>query len=240
MLGKLKVMKKSKYINKGFTLIELLVVVAIMGIIAVSVVIGFNSFGNTIRVRETAGVLTDTIKKLELETIRRDYKKNTVHFETDYLVVESEVEGQTGKENFSLEWIKDGNCAADEELKINNTSSSTVYLAQRDQYGNNMEISSFPSNESKCINFSTSDEIEWQFQLFQGSELSKVIRFIHFNVRRGITIDPVTITSGNGYILEISAPYAKKVFPGREDKTVKLTLESIDADIDPVIIILQE
>ena len=58
---------------KGFSLLEIMVTVAIIGVMAGSVVVGFNSFGDTVRVRETAGVLTDTVKRLELETIRRDF-----------------------------------------------------------------------------------------------------------------------------------------------------------------------
>ncbi|MDH5597223.1 MAG: prepilin-type N-terminal cleavage/methylation domain-containing protein, partial [Candidatus Peregrinibacteria bacterium] len=92
-------MQKTKS-NKGFSLLEIMVVVAIVGIMAGSVVVGFNAFGNTIRTRETAGVLSDLLKGFELETIRRDYQKLTIQFEPAYLVVEADAEGTT----LPLEW----------------------------------------------------------------------------------------------------------------------------------------
>lgn len=218
-----------------------MVTVAVIGIMAGSVVVGFSSFGNVVRVRETAGVLSDTVKRLELETIRRDYLSNLIHFEEDYLVVESAVEGQT----ITLEYkgIGGGGCEADEaELEVANNSGSPYYLAQRDQYGNNMEISNVADGDTEtiCVDFNASDEIEWQYQVFQGSDVSQVVRFLHFNIRRDSTADPVQITAGNQYSLEIAAPYAKKTFYDSGNQTnppINLTLDS--TDVDPETVTLQ-
>lgn len=225
---------------RGFSLIEIMVVVAIMGIMASSVVIGFSSFEMTVRVRETAGVITDTIKNLELEMIRRDYAKQTIHFEKDYLVSEAEAGGQTG--SFSLD--RNGvSCSGGEELKATNGLTSAIYLAQRDAEGNNLNITVIPSGPATtvCVPFLNSEETEWDYQLFKGSEVSRTIRFLHFNIRRGEDVSQlVAITDGNDYTLQITAPYADKEFYDGvtlETGEVKLTVGNGDSKEE---IILQE
>lgn len=213
-----------------------MVTVAVIGVMAGSVVVGFNGFGQTVRIQETGGVLTDTLKRLELETIRRDYEKSTVHFEENFLVLESEVEGQT----LTLNYFGPDDCPAG-EVKIEVDATSQVSLAQRDEYGNNMEISSYgPSGlEEVCINFLDAPETEWQYQAFNSGNKSQVIRFLHFNIRRD-SADPVTVSS-NPYTLEISAPYAKKVFYNAdlvEAGTVALTLSAEGSE--PLVLTLQE
>lgn len=188
-----------------------MVVVAIMSIMASSVVLGFNSFEKTIRVRETAGVITDIIKNLELDMLRRDYTRQTVHFNQDYLVSEAENENQT----LTLKY--DTGCTGGKEtLKADNSGSATpVYLAQRDPEGNNLNLSLIPAGTTQtvCVDFLHSKESEWDYQLFSGSDISQTIRFIHFNLRRDD--DPSTwarITAGSNYTLQITAPYADKTF----------------------------
>lgn len=220
---------------KGFSLLEIMVTVAIISIMAGSVVIGFNSFGQTVRLRETAGVITDTVKNLELEMIRREYKKQTVNFEPDYLVVEAEVENQT----LPLIWEGlGGDCLPEEEwLKIDNSGSlSPVYLAQRDQYGNNIEIASIKAFTvgKACVAFKDSEETEWQYQVFRGSQGSQIIRFLHFNIRRDDSKDKPTIKP-NKYTLEISAPYAAKEFFDDGDPPsgpVTLTIQNDESSED--------
>ncbi len=212
---------------------EIMVTVAIISIMSGSVVIGFNSFGETVRVQETAGVITDMVKNLELEMIRRDYKKQTIHFEEDYLVIEAEVENQY----LELEWNPSGGCGADEEeLVVKNASPPTpVYLAQRDQYGNNIKITPYiTASEPVCIEFLESEDTEVQYQVFRSSQVSQIIRFIHFNVRRDGSDESPAIVD-NKYTLEISSPYAAKEFyddgnpPGGP---VVLTVKKDDSEED--------
>lgn len=227
---------------KGFSLLEIMVVVAIVGIMASSVVIGFNSFGETVRTKETAGVITDLIKRLELEMIRRDYTKQTVHFEEDYLAVEAHVEGEVSDTSFSLKWLgTGGSCSPDEEvLEIENKQPTPVYLAKRDQYGNNLEIQPISPGppEYECVDFLNSEETEWQYQVFSGSQGSQIIRFLHFNIRRDSGNQPAL--NSNNYTLEISAPYAsKEIYDGATLETGPVTL-TLQNGGDPEIITLQE
>ncbi len=203
-MQKLVIGHRSLVINRqGFSLLEVMVVVAIIAIMATTVSIGFSSFGNTVRVQESAGIIKDTINQLKLETIRKDYMKNTIQFDTNYLIVESEVEGA----NLDLEWT--GDC-----LNIDNTGASNpVLLAQRDQYGNNLNLYTYDIDETECknVDFETSEEKEWQYQLFYENSYSNIIRFIHFNVNRNALRDLVIIED-NDYSLSIEAPYAKETF----------------------------
>jgi prepilin-type N-terminal cleavage/methylation domain-containing protein len=226
---------------KGFSLVEIMVVVAIMAIMASGVVIGFGSFEKTVRVRETAGVITDTIKNLELEMVRRDYVKQTVHFKKNYLVSEAEPENKA----LSLTYVgASPSCAADEERLTaeNSTGLSPIYLAQRDALGNNLKIDVIPAstNKSVCVKFLNSKETEWDYQLFKGSDVSQTVRFIHFNIRRGEDVSQLaTITSGNNYKLQISAPYADKEFYNGvtlEAGEVKLTVENSDGQKEDIIL----
>ncbi len=227
----------------GFSLLEIMVTVAIISIMSGSVVIGFNSFAQTVRLQETAGVITDMIKNMELEMIRRDYVKQTIHFEPDYLVVEAEVESQNP--DLLLSWISSTNKCnpGEEELNINNKSANTIYLAKRDKNANNMEIKAFRHSYKtfECITFKDSEETEWQYQLFESGNRSQIIRFLHFNIRRGNS-DPVEITSGNNYTLEITAPYASKTFySGTTLETGNVEIEVKNKENDsPETITLQE
>ena len=225
---------------KGFSLLEIMVTVAIISVMAASVVIGFNGFGATVRLQETAGVITDTVKKLELETVRRDYLTNFVRFETDYLVVESEAKNQTLAVLDYVGVDGTGECATGEaELKVNNSESFGINLAQRDEYGNNINLSHIPAGDTEtiCADFSSSEETEWQYQAFGDGKVSQVIRLIHFNIRRDSLTEPVQI-SDNDYTLEITAPYAKKIYKDGTSEINEITLELTSGDLDPETVTL--
>lgn len=233
-------MKKTSTTTKGFSLLEIMVVVAIMAIMASTVVVSFGAFEKTVRVRETAGVITDTIKNLELEMIRRDYIGQTIHFEKDYLVSEAEAENQTT--SFSLKRADTGACGDKDELEANNSLTSPVYLAQRDAEGNNLNISVIPASSATpvCVAFLDSKETEWDYQLFQGSAVSQTIRFLHFNVRRGDSPSNRVSIVDNDFTLQITAPYGTKEFYDGSAPTtdeVKLTVENADKDSKEEIIL---
>ena len=188
---------------KGFSLAELIVVVAIISIMSVSGVVGFRYMGDALRVKEVKGLITDTIKKAELEIIREDYTKNTIHFLEDYLIIVSETEDKELDLNLNMdmdcvEQDDDGNLIKtdgdDNRLAIDTVLATDTYV---------------------CEDFNISDEIEWRYQLTRSAgsnkEVSEIIRFIHFNINRetpsGIAIDP---TSDVEETMIIEAPYAKK------------------------------
>ena len=210
-----------------------MVTIAIISIMAGSVVIGFNSFGQTVRVRETAGVITDTLSNLELEMIRREYSKQTVHFEEDFIVIEAQPESP----ELTLNWKgMGGDCNSDMGwMEIDNTGSpDTIFLAQRDEYGNNVEIVPIGAGlvVDKCVDFYESDETQWLFQLFKDSKKSQAIRFMHFNIRRSDLAANAKITAGTDYTLEISSPYAAKQYYLNDvpaNGTVELTLSTEDS-----------
>lgn len=216
-----------------------MIVVAIMAIMASTVVIGFNSFGQTIQLQETVGVITDRVKALELETIRRDYQKNIINFEENFMVVESKVVDAT----LELDYKGIGVGCDPEEVALGiENVSGTVQLAKRDSEGNNLEITPYTSDETACIDFSEADEDEWRYQLFNTSEKSHEIRLIHFNIRRDLGSELPKIKSGTNYTLEISAPYSKKVFYDDDVETietVELTLELVE-DGESEIVRLQD
>lgn len=220
---------------KGFSLLEIMVTIAIISIMAGSVVVGFSSFGQTVRVRETAGVISDTVKNLELEMIRREYDKQIVHFEEDFLVIEARPEGQSLK----LNWMGMGGGSCDDDMgriEVDNSGSpDTIFLAKRDQYGNNLEIVPIGAGmaEDRCVDFYESEETAETYQLFKGSDRSQAIRFIHFNIRRGDLSSNAQVTAGNNYTLELNAPYAaKQYYDGGipANGTIQLTLSTQDSN----------
>jgi len=221
---------------QGFSLLEIMVTVAIIAIMASTVVIGFGSFEKTVRTQETAGVISDTIKNLELEMIRRDFVKQTVNFEANYLVIEAEVENQT----LDLKWNREGSCGDDEELEITNPSGLPVYLAQRDKYGNNMQIDAITTtSDTVCVDFLGSDETEWRYQLFSGSDRSQTIRFVHFNIKRDGNPDNPAIQP-NSYTLKITAPYGSKEFYNSGSLITNPVALLVQNGGNPVTLTLQE
>jgi len=216
-----------------------MVTIAIISIMAGTVTIGFGSFIQTVRLQQTKGVITDTISNLTPEILRDEYQKQTVHFDEDYLVIEAEVENQS----LSLKWNGEGACGTGkEELEIDNTGPSNhVHFAKKDKYENNIDIISIAPliSEIICVDFIDSEKTEWQYQLFRDSDVSQVIRLIHFNIRRN-DADTVKITNGNNFTFEISAPYATEKFYDNGNQTTGTVALTIENEGGLEIITLQE
>ena len=201
-------MKKQNLTLSGFSLVELMVVVAIIAIMSVSVSVGFRYMGDTLRTKQVAGIISDTVKKAEMEVLRGDYKKNTIQFTAGYLVITSE------PENTSLELRLDGT-----DIK----TSDTGVLTKRDGEGKVLGVRSFNGTPPEPVDFVPSPETEWQYQLTSGDEISPIIRFIHFNVEREKLENAVQLSNIIGGPLTIEAPYAKKT-------GAPITLDVSDAD----------
>lgn len=207
--------------NKGFTLLEIMIVVAILAIMASGVTVGLNGFGKTVHVRETAGVIQDIIRELELETVKKDYLKSTIHFKTDYLVVESELEGAT----LPIE-LNNSDC-----IQADDEAPEIVFLNSRNREGNAIQAHFFLSNDPYCPgNFASSGQLHREYQLIdQNGNVSDVIRWIDFNLNQDPGSEAVAIRD-NDYIVEVSASYGSKRIYNDSDKVPEatLTLESED------------
>ncbi len=190
--------------HRGFSFVELITVVAIIGIMSVATTVGFGTLRETLVLNETAGVIQDLVKRAELEVLRGDYEKVTIHFNEHYLVIDQEVEGAT----LSLSYAPD----------ILNTPAGS--LTKKARTGEILSIDTvdgiLPIDVSS---FEAAAQQEWEYTLQSGSDTSNVIRLTHFNINREdqnlrLTVDQ----TGGPYTLEIEAPYAKKIYT--ENSTV--------------------
>lgn len=197
-----------------------MVVIAIISTMSATVVISFGSFSEKIKLQEVAGIVEDTLKRLEMEVFQKDHQKNRVKFESDYLVVES-----SEKENgLNLEYVGAGaeDCDAEEiGLKIDpntNNPSNVAQMIKKDGHGNHLEIKSYNDTTTECFNFLKAKETEWNFELWTPTLSSKNIRLIHFNINRESDVEKIELAEGKDYILEISAPYATKALFKKEEE----------------------
>ena len=212
----------TNYKSNGFTLVELMVVVAIIAIMSVAGVVGFKYMGDTMRTKEVAGVITDTVKKAELEILKNDYKKSTIHFLQNYLVIVSE------PETASLNLDYGSGC-------LTTTESGSQNLIKEDGEGSLLEAITVPPIDlSVCNGFDTATETEWRYQLRTGGKVSAVVRFIHFNLNR-VEPSEITLSADTSQTLVIEAPYAKKTVTG-SDSTVSLTLTSPEGHTETLTI----
>jgi len=214
-------MQRSSPNKKGFSLIELIIVVGIIAIMSVGAVVGFRYMGDTLRTREASGVITDTIKKAELEILKEDYKKSTISFSSNYLVIVSEPEDKSL--NLSVT-----DCSGGHKLDYGSDGN----LIKSDGEGALLEAKTITSGTNDCItDFTDSDEIEWQYQIRSSGEVSNIVRFVHFNINR---TDPseIAITSGTGETVIVEAPYAKKTF---STTPITLTVSGEDSSEDLTI-----
>jgi len=200
-------MADEDWITKGFSLVELIVVVAIISIMSVSTVVGFRYMGEGLRKQETKGIISDLIKRTELEILKGDYEKSTIHFLEEFFVIDGEVYDQDQALAITT------TCTNGHSIQSN--MAGTLYKKGVD--GNLLEAGSILADTDRCIEFNNSDEREWQFQVVTDSDHSNILRFVHFNVNRDSSADPVLIK--NAKIISpfdkliIEAPYAKKTLP---------------------------
>ncbi len=187
-----------------------MVVISIMAIMSVTVVVSFNGLAEKIRVKETAGVIKDLIKQLELEVLNDDYQQNIIHFESDFLVVKSQAKGSNLTLNY--EGMSPDGCEVNAVGLSVSDVEGEVELHRNDDKGNPLEVTTLSEQELHCVEFQSSKKLEWAFQLKSESDTSNVIRLIHFNLNRYNLKHTVQIESGNEYELVIEAPYAKEHF----------------------------
>ncbi|MFH1012167.1 MAG: prepilin-type N-terminal cleavage/methylation domain-containing protein [Candidatus Peregrinibacteria bacterium] len=182
----------------GFSLIELTVVVAILAVMAGSVLVGFNSFGGTINARETVGRIGDIIRESEMAILQGDYQKISIHFFEDYLVLEE------APAEAELPLSLGNTCVLDLRNGHDLNGSGTLY--KKDEEDRLLEIVTLALFPPLCANFEGAEESEWRYQLISGDQPSPVLRFFHFN----LGTDYKLRLGEDAYRLEIEAPYNKK------------------------------
>lgn len=202
---------KSLLQNHGFSLVELLVVVSIVSILSVSAVLGFGYLGDTLRAREAAGFLQDTIRLEELKVLRGEVEKAVIHLLSDYLVIEERPEGSTN----DLNLLKEECGEHDHKISFEKNGN----LTKKNGEGEVLEVKGVTAGNECIGGFDTTKDLEWSFQLKTTDENknSAILRFVHFNLQRGSLEDPLTIKSSVGYSIEIQAPYGKKRFYNQND-----------------------
>ena len=191
---------------KGFSLVELIVVIAIIATLSVSSFVGFGYLGDTLKVKEVASLLQDTVKQEELKILRGDFTKSTIHFLKDYMVIDEEVEGAT----LSLKFLEAECTSPGSGYQMQYDEAEASNLIKNDKDGASLGIESVTKNDkSGCIDFTQSKDIENAYQLISSGKYSNIIRFVHFNIKRDSS-SLAEITEAAKSKIEIRAPYGKK------------------------------
>ena len=181
---------------------------SIIGVMSGVAVVGFSALADGAEIKGTVGLLEDRLDLFQLEVMNELYEKNTIHFWPDYLMVESEVL------NPSLELFVKGvgeyPCESDTARLSATVKDGPVFLTKKEGNGSSLESFLLSENETFCVDFASSEDLEWQYQLSSGSERSNVIRFAHFNGDRSDLSDPIKLLSEDEIKIEFKSPYGQK------------------------------
>ncbi|PIZ72026.1 hypothetical protein COY07_03860 [Candidatus Peregrinibacteria bacterium CG_4_10_14_0_2_um_filter_43_11] len=191
--------------SSGFSLIELIVVVGIIAIFSASSFVGFALFGENMRAKEVSGVISDLVKRSELEVLRGDYQAIKIHFLENYLVLEK----TPASADLSLDLS--GTCTLDSAEGYNLDTTDSGTLLKKDESGRLIEVTTLPAFPSLCVNFEGSRESDWAYQLTGGDQVSPILQFSHFNINRDHLNTLFSLDlNGKTVDLTIEAPYAKR------------------------------
>ncbi len=195
--------------QKGFTLVEIMVVVVILALLSTAAVVGFGGAKESIQIEETAKVIQDRLKQLELEAINGEYESHLIHFQPELLVVDS----RPSSNSLTLSYLGFGLEGCEEnETTLSFETDQQVNLILQDQKGQNLELLPFKTDTTYCAPMMDDQSLSWQYQLQSNGAFSNRIRFLHFNLDRDGSHAPVQISSGTDLQLKIEAPYGKKTF----------------------------
>lgn len=188
--------------NEGFTLVELLVTVSILGVMGAGVMIGFNTFGDSVKAKEAMGVLEDLIRESEAAVLKKDYEKVVFHFREDYVILEEFLPAASLDLNLGV-------CTGGGDPAVLSLQGST--LQKTDEAGQSMGVERVGAGESTCVtNFEDASQQEWRYQLKEGDDTSSAIRFAHFNLNTSFQLKTSSGGSPSAYTLEILGPYGSK------------------------------
>jgi len=131
---------------KGFSLVELLVVIAIIAILAVSATAGLGLLGNILKVRQVTGIMGDIIKQEDLKVLRGDFEKATIHFLSDYIVIEE----MPKDVDLDFRFEKDPICTEKGyEYKLNYKNDAN--LINKDENGETIDARVVKKDDHDCI-----------------------------------------------------------------------------------------
>ncbi|MBU0578250.1 prepilin-type N-terminal cleavage/methylation domain-containing protein [Patescibacteria group bacterium] len=208
------------YNIKGFTLIEMMVVITIIMIFAGTTVnAGWHSLRETITLRQSGEILKYIVNKAEMDILRDTYRRSTLYYGADYLLIVSEPEGYTL--NLTQENLP---TCSDEGV----TSVSRGELSKKSEKGLLKSVYFSTGGGEDCGVFADADDREWEYQLFYEDEVSPVIKFIHYNPKRDTA--PISVTGGAGsYIVIEGADIGKRYYDVNNPSSDSVTLELSDS-----------
>lgn len=189
--------------RRGFTLIELMVVVAIMAIMAVGATVGFQSLFHYVTVQSAPGYLQTVISQLSTEVSDGDYKKSSVYFKHDYLLVNS-IDFQT---NAELVYEENGNNCSSGEVELTAKNAGIFYAKsiEGETLGSPSQVQ---SNDPICIDPLEYKQGEVIYELQTDTDSYNQIRLFPLDPKGNNTGEIYIET--NAYRLDILAPYSQK------------------------------
>lgn len=199
-------------------MVELTVTVGILSALAGATLVGFGAFGDFIKAQEASGFTGDILRRSELSVLKEEAAKITVHFLTDYLVLE-EAPAETGA---VLTFDIADTCVESGSTGYFLAAGTDGVLVRLDEEDRLLENRAVTLGEKFCVAFEGAAEREWKFRLSGADGDSSLFRFIHFNlgtdfqlkIPQAITDSrcslATTLAPGADVRLEIQAPYAKR------------------------------